>query len=189
MDNLDCFTSVTEEEENRIKELLSYNPKSGKFLWREGNAKLFKNKSSFSRWKTLFSGKEAMLTLVDGYYSGEICGKRFLAHRVGWFLYYNEWPCSYIDHINGDRIDNRISNLRVTDKGGNARNARLRSDNTSGQPGVTWCDRDKRWNASISNNGKRCHIGNFLSKDDAIKARKEAEVKHGYHKNHGRNVT
>lgn len=111
-----------------------------------------------------------------------------LAHRVAWALHYGEWPDGQIDHINGDKADNRLDNLRVVTAQGNAKNRPLRSDNTSGHVGVYWVTETKQWMAQIKVDGRQVTIGRYKTFEDAVVARKKAEEVHGYHANHGRRL-
>lgn len=83
-----------------------------------------------------------------------------------------------VDHIKHNTFDNRKSNLRIATKQQNAQNASLSKNNTSGVTGVTWHKRDKVWQARITLNYKKIHLGYFESFDDAVRARKEAEEKY-----------
>lgn len=85
-----------------------------------------------------------------------------------------------VDHIHGDksRNDNRKSNLRIVSTSQNCMNKRMMKTNTSGTVGVTWHKQSQRWRAIIGINGEYIYIGGFINKDDAIKARKEAEDKY-----------
>lgn len=83
-----------------------------------------------------------------------------------------------IDHINRNGLDNRICNLRRCTKGQNGINADPKSSNTSGVTGVWWHKEIKRWRADIKVNRKKICLGSFIEKDDAVKARKEAEKKY-----------
>ena len=83
-----------------------------------------------------------------------------------------------IDHINHDTYDNRKINLRLVSKSQNHMNTKLRSNNTSGTTGVYWNKLRKYWYADIIENNKYHYIGSFKNKEDAIKARKEAEEKY-----------
>lgn len=111
-------------------------------------------------------------------------GKQYKAHRLAWFLMTGSWPVA-IDHINGDRADNRWDNLRIADRRVNARNMALRSTNTTGISGVRWCKRDGLYCADIRNNDNgtdRLYTKDFF---DACCWRKSAELRLGYHHNHG----
>lgn len=138
-----------------------------------------------------FKGKpeRALASVLSstGYGTFILFGKRVLAHRVAWFVHFGDWPV-FIDHINGDRSDNRLANLRNVSRTGNQRNQALNKNNKSGVPGVRWIPRIQRWRAEIGCGPKRKHLGNFLSFDEARKARKAAEPIFGYHPNHGRSA-
>lgn len=82
-----------------------------------------------------------------------------------------------VDHKNREKLDNRRSNLRVVTQQENNQNLSVRSDNTSGVPGVFFDKRAKRWRAQICKGGKTTHVGIFDCFDDAVAARKEAEEK------------
>lgn len=84
-----------------------------------------------------------------------------------------------VDHINRKKLDNRRKNLRVVTQKENAHNASVRTNNTSGVPGVFFDKRAKRWRSQISKGRKTTYIGTFECFDDAVKARKEAEQKRG----------
>lgn len=118
-------------------------------------------------------------------YSGEIAGVWVKAHRLAWFLKTGKWPELEIDHINGKDYDNRWANLRDVDHSTNMKNQKLHSRNTSGAAGVYWRKDIGRWQAVITANCKKTHLGYFDSFDDAVAARKAAEVEHDFHPNHG----
>ncbi len=110
------------------------------------------------------------------------------AHRVAWLLTYGKWPDEQIDHINGVRDDNRRENLRDVSLQENRKNMKKPKNNTSGYMGVVWDEGRRRWQARIRVNSKDHYLGRFKDVDSAIKTRKEAEIKYGFHKNHGRAV-
>jgi hypothetical protein len=90
------------------------------------------------------------------------------AHRLAWLLTYGEWPTSKIDHKNGDRADNRLSNLRLADDHQNAWNGRPHSDGKSGFKGVVYLSkRNKPWQARIKFKGKGKSLGYFATAEEA----------------------
>ncbi|MER9685898.1 HNH endonuclease [Mesorhizobium sp. M0139] len=109
-------------------------------------------------------------------------------HRIIWLLITGEWPTDQIDHENQDRGDNRWANLRDATQTVNQRNRTLQKNNTSGVPGVAWHERDQRWRARIKVDGAYVNLGAFHSKDEAILARWEGELKYDFHGNHGRSA-
>ena len=119
------------------------------------------------------------------YISVSIDGKSFPAHRLIWMMVYGYWP-NEIDHINGNKQDNRLCNLRNVTRLENMRNQCVQKNSTSGVTGVYWNKWDKKWAARITVNRKFVHLGYFSNKEDAIATRKAAEVKYGFHENHGR---
>ena len=112
----------------------------------------------------------------DGYvYRGENRQKLFLHREI---LNGIDLEGKVIDHINGNPRDNRRCNLRVCNQGDNAKNIRVKDNNSSGVTGVSWASREEKWRAYIAHNGKFYSLGYYTNKEDAIKARKEAEVKY-----------
>jgi len=88
-------------------------------------------------------------------------------------------PKILVDHINGQKLDNRRENIRLCSNAENQHNRhKLNSTNTSGVSGVCWHTRDKIWTASVYAEGKHIHLGNFCHIDAAIAARKSAELKY-----------
>jgi len=122
----------------------------------------------------------------DGYVDIGVNGRVYLAHRIVWLLKTGEWPNGQIDHVDGDRSNNRLENLRDVNNRINGMNSTIRSDNTSGSVGVIWNRSRNRWHAQISDENGRKHLGNFVNIHDAIAARKAAEIELGYHLNHGK---
>ena len=85
--------------------------------------------------------------------------------------FYGEFPCSEIDHINGNKQDNRIENLRIASRSINAQNKRsARADSVSRVLGVSWHKMANKWVAQISKSGKKFHLGSFSDIDDARNA-------------------
>jgi len=128
-------------------------------------------------------GEEAGCLNLYGYRQICINGRLCLTARVIWFFVKGEWPAN-IDHINHDRSDNRLINLRSVTKAENNRNMSKRSDNTSGVTGVYWNKQRNKWVAHIQVGGKNNHLGYFTNLADAATARAAAKVEYGYHPNH-----
>ena len=144
----------------------------------------FKRAGDMNAWNARFANTTTG-TESRGYLRVNISGERVLSHRLAWLYVYGVWPLE-IDHINGVKDDNRISNLRSVNRQTNLRNTKIRLLNTSGHVGVSMCSRSKKWFAYITNNGKKSHLGQFLKIQDAVNARKSAEERLGFHPNHGR---
>lgn len=112
--------------------------------------------------------------------------KQNLAHRIVWQMFNGPIPEGMqIDHINHDRSDNRIENLRLVSNLENHRNKSISKNNTSGFVGVRWHKKHQKWIANIKIKGKLIHLGLFNDIDAAIDARKAANEKYKFHKNHG----
>ncbi len=101
---------------------------------------------------------------------------------------HGSFPKHQIDHVNGVRNDNRLSNLRTVTNAENTRNGKKRCTNTSGVTGVSWFKPNKSWGAYINAEGERRFLGLFKDLFSAATARKSAERKYNYHPNHGRGI-
>lgn len=159
-----------------IKSRVEYDPETGIFTRKASNS-----------WLSL-PGDKITNKDKDGYIRVGISNRRFRAHRLAWFIQFGEWPDGEIDHINGIRDDNSISNLRVVSRSTNMKNVAKSSKNTSGFTGVCWDRARSKWKVSIQVGGKVYNIGRYDILEDACKARIQAEVIHGFHENHGREL-
>jgi len=168
-----------------LKSLLIYSASSGDFFWSARDQSFFKSVGSCKAWNKRFANKKAFSDTGDGYLGGTILGRKVKAHRVAWAMHYGAWPMGEIDHVDGNRSNNAIANLRDVSRSENCKNRGTSQKNTSGSVGVTWDARDRLWKAQLQVNGKCVHIGCFKNKDEAIVARKIAQRKFGFHKNHG----
>ena len=178
---------------NDILRFIRYEKDTGKLYWNARNTEDF-NTTKYpadkmrDSWNTKFADKEAFTAVGShGYHTGAIKGKLYLLHRVAWFIEEGYWP-NIVDHINGIRTDNRWVNLREVTCRESSKNIGLRSNNKSGQHGVSWRKDTAKWTSRITNDGKVILLGDYEDLDKAIKVRKEAEVTYGYHKNHGRTI-
>ena len=171
-----------------IRSLLTYDTETGRLFWRKRDIALFGGDlRACASWNARFAGKQAFTaTNNHGYKVGSIWGRIFTAHRVIWALHYGDWPSNQIDHQNGKRNDNRLSNLCLADNSKNHKNQKRPSTNKTGVIGVHMDRRWGTWRAEIFDNGKRHYLGSFRDMESAVAARKKAEAKMGYHANHGR---
>ena len=173
-----------------IREALDYDPETGLLTWRVRPKHHFKGTKGYNLWKARFAGNPPGSIDAKGYLRVTIDGKAFRAHRLAWALANGEHPSHEIDHINGNPLDNRLVNLRAAKAMDNARNRSLRVDNKHGVPGLLWWEDRQKWSASIGvGGGKAKSLGFYETKDEAIAARRGAEIVLGYHENHGRQKT
>jgi len=120
---------------------------------------------------------------TQGYLYGKVFGKNYLAHRVMWALEYGTWPDGDIDHVNQNKTDNRICNLRTASKTENARNKTTYKNNTSGFVGVSRCK--NKWRAYVTVDRKQVHLGLFTTEKQANNARMKANSRYSFSQNHG----
>ena len=160
--------SLTQE---RLKEVLSYDAESGVFTWAINRTRASKGRVAGG---------------IDGHGYWIICidGVRHSSHRLVWLYLYGFYP-DEVDHQNHVRSDNRIVNLRATDRSGNGRNISKPVDNKSGVVGVSWTKRlGKRYDKwEVRACGK--FLGYFDDFFEAVCKRKSAELKLNFHPNHG----
>ncbi len=128
-----------------VREHLGYDPATGRFWWKD----------------------EPGTIAGNGYHYIRVCGKMRLAHRMAWAFHYGEEPDGLVDHINGDRSDNRIVNLRLASYSQNSANAKRHSRNTSGFKGASWDKHKKMWQATITVQRKQIMIGRYKTKEEA----------------------
>lgn len=173
-----------------LRQLLRYEPETGKLFWRERNSDMFSNSKqpagqNAAIWNAKFAGKEAFTHVQKGYRTGRVFDSLYRAHRVIFAMMTGAWPDDQVDHINHDRSDNRWSNLRSASNSENHKNMSLRADNASGVAGVSWCPRRSLWRSRIHVSGHDRHLGYFADKHQAIAARANAVESFGFHENHG----
>lgn len=161
----------------RAHELFDYDPDSGMFkrLIRVSNA--------------MPGAPAGTVHKATGYIQIPADGRKYLAHRVAFLMVNGSFPENEVDHINGDRADNRWINLREVTRTQNSRNHALDARNKSGVYGVCWRETHCKWEAVISAGSKRMRLGMHDDFFEAVCARKSAEIKHQFHDNHGRKQT
>lgn len=167
------FTPVQTEPLNQdeARRILNYDPETGIFHHRV--------RSDRSRsWNMRFGNEVAAALQGNGYRYLVMGPKHWLAHRVAWLWMTGEWPDGQIDHINGDRTDNRWANLRIATQKQNSANQGLRSTNKSGIKGVCWVASKKFWRATITLEGKDKFLGYYKTLAEAASARSAAEAEH-----------
>ena len=166
-------------EPARLHELLSLDHGTGTLTWRP--------RPGEASWNARYANTEALSSINGhGRAHGTIFGKTYSRASVVWAMVNGTWPSLEIDHINGDRADDRPCNMRDVSRGENSRNLKRPAHNTSGHVGVFWHKSRNKWTAGIKVNRKNIHLGSFESLSDAVGARVEAQEKYRFHENHGR---
>jgi len=161
-----------------LRQLLHYDPQSGVLTWRQRSAEHYTSTAKHSaaalaqQFNAKYAGKPA-LSCVDsaGYKSGRLYNSQTRAHRVIWKIIYGEEP-DLIDHINKNKQDNRLCNLRSACRSANMINSESRSG--SGVTGVSYDKQRRKWIAQISVKGVH-KAKRFWTKSEAIKARQDFE--------------
>ena len=161
-----------------ISEALAYDADSGKLLWRERPLSHFKSPGAWRAWNTKYA-RRAAFTAVNsaGYPHGAISGKWLLAHRVAWFLHTGNWPECEIDHINGNPLDYRMSNIRQATSSENKFN-RKPSGGKSRYIGVSQ-SKSGKWIAYLGGRKNAEYLGRFSCETAAAIARDLAVMRAG----------
>jgi len=153
---------ITQE---RLKEVLDFDPVTGKFYWINPTSNRTKK------------GEISNTPARDGYLRISIDKYKFQAHRLAFLFMVGRLPEHEIDHINRNRKDNSWANLREATRVQNAKNITTPKTNTSGFMGVAFDPRRNKWRAFIRKNGRQFWLGYHTSKEKAIQARINAEIR------------
>lgn len=153
--------------QDRLKELVNYDPNTGMFTWRVKTAARIKIGSSLgSRHHS-------------GYLTAFLDKKRYTLHTLAVIYTDGECPVGTVDHINGIRDDNRRSNLRIATHSENTRNAKIRSDNRSGIKGVSYRNKSGgQWVCRIYTDEGRKYLGCYKTREEAERVMQEARAKY-----------
>lgn len=175
-----------------LEELFSYCEKTGNLIHKRREAGHFRHWKYISsdgmrdKWNAKYEGKVAGWIKSNGYRLVAFNDKTILAHRAIWKMKTGSWPINDIDHINGNRADNRFENLREATRSENAKNTKRRSDNTSGISGVSWHSQRKKWVVRIKNKeGQSSYRGVFNDLESAIAVRNKIVKEEGFSERHG----
>lgn len=155
---------------DRVREFLEYQPATGDFVW------LVDRKSYGGGVKA----GDVAGTSKDGYVQIICLQRKWRAHRLAWLLMTGSLPPNgfEIDHINGQRSDNRWANLRQVSRSQNNYNLGVSKRNVSGTKGVSWVSARNKWLARLKVEGRVIHLGEFDLLSDAVAARKAGERAH-----------
>jgi hypothetical protein len=154
--------------QERLKELLDYNPESGHFYWKVKSNHFIK------------IGAQAGGINQKGYVIVGIEGARCYAHRVAWLFTYGKFPTAQVDHIDGDKSNNSITNLRLCTNAENHKNQGIRKTNTSGFKGVSWDSKNESWFAQTTLINRHIFLGYYESPEEAsIAYNTFAKANHG----------
>lgn len=149
--------NIPEVSALELQSLLAYDPQTGIITWGKNPPRSVK------------SGGIAGSPTNTGYIRVTVYGRDYQAHRIAWAMHYGEWPKNVLDHINGIRSDNRISNLRLSsDRDNQCNQIKHRNGGLVGATKVVGCK--NRWKAKIKINGVCVHIGSYSSEKEASTA-------------------
>jgi len=169
-----------------LREFFTYNPRTGELRYRKNRAhKWFKSDRLWKAWNVQCGGKLATnINSGHGYRGVSVNQTNYLAHRVIWAMMTGAWPEDEIDHINGDRADNRWSNLRSASRTRNARNMVMHTNNTSGMTGVHWWKTKRLW--QVYGGARENRIVKYAKTfDEAVAIRNRIKQQLGMTQRHG----
>ena len=144
-------TNLTQEI---IKKWFTFDVSLGRMVWSRGRKK----------------GTVAGCINSRGYRAIAVFNRIYLEHRLVWLYHFGEWPAELLDHKDGDKLNNQISNLRAASFIQNGQNSKGRQNTRSGIKGVSWFNETKKWRARIVINGQERSLGYFYDKEDAQSA-------------------
>lgn len=157
-----------------LKEYLDYSPTTGELIWIKKPSK-----------RANLRSRAGSLIPKTGYRSITLFGKSYPEHHVVWLWYHGYWSAQQLDHIDHNRSNNAISNLREVTIQENAMNRTRRKNTRTDEAGIWFNRRSQRYVAEITRQGKKVYQASFIDVEDAIIQRKLKLVELGFHENHG----
>lgn len=148
-----------------LKQLFEYRPETGEFICLTQRAQ-----------RCRVGSVAGSIDRSTGYLRIRVGAHTYAAHRLAWLYMTGAWPAEQLDHINGEKADNRWENLREATHQQNCFNRKLRRDNTSGHRRVRWNKHCQKWQAFCTRDRKHTHLGLFDTLEEAIAARDAAEA-------------
>lgn len=149
-----------------VRASIEYDAVTGKLFW--------KNSHSNNKCR---KGSEAGSRNIRDYVRIQLGGRYLLGHRIAWFLHFGQWPIGQIDHVNFNKLDNRIENLRIANHAENGRNRPAPANNASGFKGVHFDSTHRKFRAYIGIDNRRIALGYFDSAEQAAEAYEKAAAK------------
>lgn len=160
-----------------LRARLHYDPETGIFTWLPRPSSGGRGNARGSHWNAMYAGTRAGWVVKHGYRAINLAPYgSFSEHRLAWFYVYGSWAPQDIDHINCDKADNRIENLREACRSDNSFNRPPPKSNKSGVKGVHFDRARGKWMAYIKKDWKRYHLGRFDTIEEAVAARQRADV-------------
>lgn len=157
--------------------LMTYCPETGALLWNRRPAFMFKTERASKVWNARFAGMEAGSIDSYGYREISVSPFAYKAHRLAWLLGTKQWPINDIDHIDGNRLNNRLSNLRDVERATNCENRkRARSDSRTGLIGASLHKASGLYYAVIRVRGRRISLGYYKTAEQASDAYLKAKI-------------
>ena len=156
-----------------LKATVTYNPETGAFT---------RVPSRYTQWKA----RVCKTRDKDNYIIMKVYGTMYRSHRLAFLYMTGKFPVDQVDHRNGIEDDNRWENLREADNHIQQHNRKKGVKNTSGYIGVHLNRKSNKYHATMRVDGNKIFLGGFDKIEDAVAARKKADVKYGYSKNHGK---
>jgi hypothetical protein len=147
----------------RLHELLDYDPLTGVFTWRMSRG-------------TVRANTRAGWQHSTGYWYVRVDGVDYKLHRLAWMWVHGHAPAELIDHRDRNKSNNAIANLREATHAQNQQNKKTYANNFSGHKGVSWYALRSKWRVRIQHNRRSILVGFFSTLEEAVQARRNAEV-------------